>query len=101
MKAVEEWEKKIKEKIAKYRNLTKNALKEIRIAELNEKQKKLASEFIDFAKRYFEDAKYFEEKGLLLESLAALSYAHAWLDAGIKAGLLEGRNPKLFAGLEE
>ncbi len=85
-------EEKLKDKIKKYRKITYEALNNIKIPEnLSEENKKLANEFLDFAKRYFDDAKYFEEKGLLLESLASLSYAHAWLDAGVKAKLFKGK----------
>ena len=41
------------------------------------------------ATRYFQDAKFFEKKGDKLTALAALSYAHAWLDAGARLGLFD------------
>ena len=36
-----------------------------------------------------EDAKYFRDKNDYVNALAALSYAHAWLDAGARIGLFD------------
>lgn len=74
-------------KVDKYRTVTKKALDKISLMkDLNERDKKTAKAFLEMAKNYFSDAKYFEEKKDLLTALAAYSYAHAWLDAGVKAG---------------
>ena len=43
----------------------------------------------DMAKRYFEDAKHFKEKGDIVTAFAALNYAHGWLDAGARLGLFD------------
>jgi hypothetical protein len=48
------------------------------------------------AKNYYDDAKFFKEKGNLLTSLAAFSYAHAWLDAGVRARIFEASDDQLF-----
>jgi len=45
-----------------------------------------ASEFYDFAKRYFDDAKWFFEKGKYLEAFEAAVIAWAYIDAGLKLG---------------
>ncbi|MBD3304297.1 DUF357 domain-containing protein [Candidatus Woesearchaeota archaeon] len=51
----------------------------------------------DMAKRYFEDAKHFREKGDVVTAFAALNYAHGWLDAGARLGLFDvGRDSELF-----
>ena len=77
-------------KLDKYFDVTGRALKKIKI---NVKVKfdaaKVAEDFLDMAKRYYEDAKYFREKGDYVNALAALSYAHAWLDAGARIGLFD------------
>ncbi len=85
-------EKKLAEKVEKYKKLTKKALEKITLIQgLSEKEKKTAHGFIGMAKSYFSDAAYFEEKKDLLTALAAYSYAHAWLDAGVKAGFFDAK----------
>lgn len=88
----------LNEKLKKYRQLTEAALEKIEIiAEKGTKEHKTAVEFLDMAKNYCSDAKYFEEKQDYLTALAAYSYAHAWLDAGVKAKLFDGKEDnKLF-----
>ncbi len=39
---------------------------------------------------YASDAKYFMEKGDLVRAFGAINYAHAWLDAAVRIGLLDG-----------
>lgn len=39
---------------------------------------------------YCSDAIHFREKGDYLRSFGAINYAHAWIDAGVKLGLLDG-----------
>lgn len=90
-------DKKLIEKVEKYESLTSRALKEIKVKKsLSEKEKAIADDFLSMAKNYFSDAKHFREKGELLTSLAAFSYAHAWLDAGVRARLFDAKDDQLF-----
>ncbi len=51
----------------------------------------------DMARRYFEDAKHFKDKGDWVTAFAALNYAHGWLDAGARLGLFDvGHDSELF-----
>jgi len=85
-------EKNLKEKTEKYFSLTEKALNKIELKkDLSEKNQKTAADFLSMAKNYFSDAKHFSEKKDLLNALAALSYAHAWLDAGVRAGIFDGK----------
>lgn len=89
--------KELEIKVEKYRKLTEKALKVIEINEKNsEKENKIAADFLSMAKNYFNDAKHFEEKGDLLTALAAYSYAHAWLDAGVRAKVFKAEDDALF-----
>jgi len=84
-------------KVEKYEKLTSRALKEIKIKKgLTEKENAVAEDFLSMAKDYFSDAKHFKEKGELLTALAAFSYAHAWLDAGVRARLFDAKDDQLF-----
>ena len=91
-------DEKILEKVKKYRELTERALAKVKkIDGLNEMQEKIADDFLSMAKNYFSDAKYFEGKGDILTALSAYSYAHAWLDAGIRSKIFDGEmDDKLF-----
>ena len=88
---------KLAEKVKKYEKLTSLALKEIKVkSNLSEKEKLIAEDFLQMANNYFNDGKYFKKQGKLLTSLAAFSYAHAWLDAGVRARVFEATNDQLF-----
>ncbi len=85
-------------KVAKYRELTKKALEK---AGLNSakgtKENMMGKMLLQMAQNYFSDAQYFEQEEKPLTALAAYSYAHAWLDAGVRLGLLDGKGDgKLF-----
>ena len=45
---------------------------------------------ISSSKDYLNDAKYFLKNGDLLRSYGAINYSHAWIDAGVRIGLLDG-----------
>jgi hypothetical protein len=75
-----------KEKLAKYFDVTSRALAKVKVI----KEHKLkAEDALDMAKRYFSDAKHFEEKDDYVNAFAALNYAHGWLDAGARLGLFD------------
>ncbi len=83
-------EQSAKEMAEHYEKLTGKALKKVRIAV--PKQSFLfgiASDFLEMARNYHSDAVYFKKKKEYATSLAAFSYAHAWLDAGARMGFFE------------
>ena len=87
------------ERLDKYFNVTQEALNKIKIKDsnlVNINSKKIANEFLDMATRYFNDAKYFKEKGDIVTAFAALNYAHGWLDAGAKLGVFDVKDARLF-----
>lgn len=78
------------EKLAKYFDVTSRALAKVKLVSDVEIDVKAAGEdFLDMAKRYFEDAHHFKEKGDIVNAFAALNYAHGWLDAGARIGLFD------------
>jgi FAD synthetase len=72
----------IDELVTKYIRGAERVVQEIgQLAEdvhLNEKEAKTV---FDWAKRYLEDAKYYQEKGKLETSLASVAYCEGLLDA--------------------
>jgi len=93
-----ELEVALKEKVGNYRKLTEKALQKVSVTKgVSAEQEKTAKDFLKMARDYFSDARHFEKKGELLTALAAYSYAHAWLDAGVRSGVLDGKgDDRLF-----
>ncbi len=84
-------------RLDKYFDITGRALEKVKAAEKDEVMAKEAADFLDMAERYFSDAKHFREQGNYVLSLAAVNYAHAWLDAGARIGLFKVKDSELFA----
>ncbi|MCI4317896.1 MAG: DUF357 domain-containing protein [Thermoplasmata archaeon] len=77
--------------LEKYLRLTADALTRVKPAPPKRSFLIGASEdFLAMAKAYLDDARHFREKGDRDRALAAASYAHGWLDAGVRLGLLDG-----------
>lgn len=75
----------------KYRRLTSEALDRVRPAVPVEGFLRGASDdFLGMARAYLADAEHFAKAGDLERALAAVSYAHGWIDAGVRLGLLDG-----------
>lgn len=90
-------EQELKGRVEKYRRLTETALGKISIVAETGRDKAVAEDFLQMCKSYLSDGKHFEEQGKLSLALAAYSYAHAWLDAGVRAKLFDAKgNSKLF-----
>ena len=82
------------QKLKKYFEVTSRALKKVKVVE---KHKKEAEDFLDLSQRYYDDAKYFEKKGDLVNAYGAIVYAHAFLDAGARLGFFDvGKDNELF-----
>ncbi len=45
---------------------------------------------------YLSDAKYFEQKKDFVDAFAALNYAHGWIDSGVRLGIFDVKDDKLF-----
>ena len=87
----------MEQKLQKYFELTLKALQKAKIAaHLSKDARKSAEELLDLSQRYYEDAKYFEKKGDLVNAYGAVVYAHAFLDAGARAGFFDVKDNELF-----
>ena len=74
-------------------DLTSRALDIVKIkGKLSEDAKKSAEDFLDMSRRYFNDAKFFEKKGDIVNAYGAVVYSHAFLDAGARIGLFDVGN---------
>ena len=86
------------ERLMKYFNVTKKAIDLLKIvAPERTHLYKAATDYLDMAKRYYNDAIHFHQNGKDVDAFAALNYAHGWLDAGARIGLFDVQhNSKLF-----
>ena len=81
------------QKLEKYWSMTEEALALVKItAGKGSKEYKSAADFLQMTKSYLSDSRHFAKKGDFLTALAAVSYAHAWLDAGARVGLFNVDN---------
>jgi len=85
-----------KEKLDRYFSITNEALEKIKKAVIPGKEV-FAEEIFDMVSNYLSDAKYFEEKGRIVDAFAALNYAHGWIDAGVRLGIFNVKDERLFA----
>lgn len=53
-------------------------------------------ELIGMARNYLEDGRHYEDEGDHVTALAAYSYGHGWLDAGVRSGAIDAEDPELF-----
>jgi uncharacterized protein len=79
--------------LEKYLRLTREALAKVTPAPPERSFLRGASDdFLSMARSYLADAEHFSASGDRERALAAASYAHGWLDAGVRLGLLDGGN---------
>ncbi len=83
------------EKLKKYFDLTTRALEEIK-KKIVKNKKKGAKEIIEMASNYLSDAHYFEKKKDFVNAFASLNYAHGWIDSGVRLGIFDVHDNKLF-----
>ncbi|MCI4363061.1 MAG: DUF357 domain-containing protein [Thermoplasmata archaeon] len=77
--------------LERYLRITTEALEKVRAAPPSSSfLAGAADDFLGMARAYLSDARHFEEKGDPERALAAVSYAHGWLDAGVRLGILDG-----------
>lgn len=50
-----------------------------------------AEDMVAMARNYLSDARHFADQGDYVTAFAAVNYAHAWLDIGVRLGLLDGQ----------
>lgn len=83
------------EKLKKYFEITSNALKEVK-KNIAKGRQKDAKEIIDMAENYFNDALHFEKNKDYVNAFGALNYAHGWIDSGVRLGIFNVDDNKLF-----
>ena len=78
--------------LARYLRLTREALSVVEPGTPERSFLRAGSEdVLAMARAYLADAEHFTTVGDPERALAAVSYAHGWLDAGVRLGLLDGK----------
>ena len=77
--------------VEKYISLTEEARRKATPFELNEDNSEKLSSMMRMCDDYLSDAKYFMNKGDLVRAFGAINYAHAWIDAAVKIGFMDGQ----------
>jgi hypothetical protein len=84
-----------KQKLEKYFKLTTKALKKAK-ENIAKGKKKESKEIVDMVSNYLSDAEYFRKKDDFVNAFAALNYAHGWIDSGVRLGIFNVKDNKLF-----
>jgi hypothetical protein len=83
------------EKLENYFELTSRALSIIKEHIIEGKEKE-AKEIIEMTENYLSDAEHFRGKKNYVLAFGALNYAHGWIDAGVRLGIFDVHDDKLF-----
>ena len=84
-----------KEKLEKYFGITEKALEQTKKNILKGKEEQ-AKEIIDMASDYLSDAHHFQSKKDFVNAFASINYAHGWIDSGVRLGIFDVHDDKLF-----
>jgi uncharacterized protein len=82
-------------KVDKYMTLTESALNKVS-KNIHGGMEDQAREIISMASNYISDSKHFLNKGDRVNCFAALNYAHGWIDCGVRLGIFDVTDNKLF-----
>ncbi len=77
----------LREKVTRYEMLMRTTIERVESRE----DVRYSHDFMTMARSYYNDGKYFFDRGDLVNALVCFSYGHAWLDAGIRVGILFDR----------
>ncbi len=79
--------------VEKYLNLTRTARDKISNFEnQTNKEKEMVENMLEMADNYISDANHFFQIKDYVRSYGAINYAHAWIDACVKLGLMDGHD---------
>ena len=84
-----------KEKLEKYFKLTSLGLRKAK-ENIVKKKNSQGKEIIEMVSNYLSDANYFKKNNDFVNAFAAINYAHGWLDSGVRLGIFNLKDNKLF-----
>lgn len=83
------------EKLERYFSITEEAFSLVKEKVVPGREKD-AKEILEMAKNYIFDAKHFRDKGDWVLAFGALNYAHGWIDSGVRLGIFDVKDDRLF-----
>jgi hypothetical protein len=87
----------LEEKVKRYESMLHKALSAFEVIPQEKSHlRRVSDDFFNMANSYYDDGKFFIERGDLVNALACFSYGHAWLDAGVKLGVFKVSDESLF-----
>jgi hypothetical protein len=90
---MEDKERVTLERVQHYLGITAKArAKATPIPDEGTSEREVLDRLLRMADDYAADAAYFMQEGDLVRAFGAINYAHAWIDAGVKLGLLDGHD---------
>jgi hypothetical protein len=83
------------ESLANYRKITEKAFDIVK-KNIIKNKKEEAKKINEMVECYLSDSKHFEKQGDLVNSFGAIYYAHGWIDCGVRLGIFDVHDDKLF-----
>jgi hypothetical protein len=88
----EESKTDLKSVLERYLSIKEEAMKKISISQPRGSFLEVAAkDFMEMIQNYISDSQYFFKSGDYTRSFAAINYAYGWIDAGVRIGLLDGK----------
>lgn len=85
------------ERVESYLDITRRArAKATPLVEAPSKEEAHLAVMLRMADDYASDAQHFLQTGDLVRAFGAINYAHAWIDAGVKIGWLDGHGDDIL-----
>ena len=81
-----------REKVEQYLALTAEARAKATPMALTDEDSSRLTSMMRMCDDYQADAKHFLEQGDLVRAFGAINYAHAWIDAAVRIGLMDGHD---------
>ena len=78
------------EKVERYLSITAEARAKATASTNNDMDERRLAEMLRMCDDYVDDARHFASEGDLVSAFGAINYAHAWLDAAVRIGLMDG-----------
>tara|TARA_B100000029_G_scaffold229127_1_gene226707 strand:- start:1632 stop:1919 length:288 start_codon:yes stop_codon:yes gene_type:complete len=80
------------EKVERYLSITAEAREKATACTNNDLDERRLVEMLRMCDDYVDDARHFASEGDLVSAFGAINYAHAWLDAAVRIGLMDGHD---------
>jgi hypothetical protein len=85
------------ERIERYLQITQEAREKATPCTSGDKDEARLATMMKMCDDYVADARHFASEGDLVSAFGAINYAHAWIDAAVKIGLMDGHgDDRLF-----